>query len=295
MHLRAATRGSPLALWQTRHVQALLADQGVVLEPVVVSTTGDERSRTPIREMGGKGVFVKEVQAAVIHGDADIAVHSMKDLPARTPDPLVVAAVPKRADPRDALVGSRLEDLRVGAKVATGAPRRRAQLGSLRPDIEFHELRGNIATRLSRVGEFDAVIVAVAALERLGLTPEIVEPQGVAKLLPQVGQGALAIECRADAPEVVETLRAIQHSESRAQTDVERGFLAELGGDCDLPAAAYAELVDDGQVWLRSMLSSPDGSTVLRDDCVEAWSTEVGRGAARRLLDAGGSELLSSM
>lgn len=272
----------------------MLRDHGVVVEPVVVSTTGDQRRETPISEMGGKGVFVKEVQLAVIEGEADIAVHSMKDLPAVTPEPLVIAAVPRRADPRDALVGSRLGDLREGARVATGAPRRRAQLGSLRPDLEFHELRGNISTRLARAVDFDAIVVAAAALERLGETPEVVEVQDVDALLPQVGQGALAIECRVSDPDVVEVLEAIQDPETRAATDVERAFLAELGGDCELPAAAFAEISGHGRVRLRSMLSSFDGSTVLSDDCLEDWSAEVGRRAARRLLENGGSGLLGS-
>lgn len=295
MRIRAATRGSPLARWQTAHVGALIAAVGVDVDPVVVSTTGDVLADTPIRELGGKGLFVKEVQAAVLSGDADIAVHSMKDLPAATPEGLTLAAVPLRADPRDALVGAKLNDLPRGARVATGAPRRRAQLAALRPDIELCELRGNIATRLAKAADFDAVVMAAAALERLGEAPPIVDLLEPSLMLPQVGQGALAIECRSDAVEHLEILAGIEHRPSRAVTDVERSFLGELGGDCDLPAAAHGEILDDGRLRFRSLLASPDGSTVLRDDRVGELMSEVGALAARHLLQNGGLELLGPL
>ncbi|MFV2039218.1 MAG: hydroxymethylbilane synthase [Acidimicrobiales bacterium] len=246
MLIRAATRGSALALWQTRHVAELLAPHGVTVEEVVVSTTGDARLDIPIHAMGGKGVFVKEVQAAVLAGHADIAVHSMKDLPSITPDGLTLAAVPVRADARDALVGSRLSGLAQGANVATGSVRRRAQLAALRADLVVSELRGNITTRLEKAGQFDAIIMAAAALERLGETPEVVDVLAPEVMLPQVGQGALAIEARRDHTEVIELLAHIEDPSSRRLTDAERAFLAELGGDCDLPAGAYATPHPDG-------------------------------------------------
>ncbi len=291
MRIRAATRGSALALWQTRHVAALLAPAGVEVEAVVVSTVGDRRTDVPLHQMGGKGVFVKEVQAAVLDGRADIAVHSMKDLPSGTPDGLVLAAVPARADARDVLVGSTLGDLIEGATVASGSVRRRAQLAAARPDLRFAELRGNIATRLEKAAGFDAIVMAAAALDRLGEQPAVVERLPVEIMLPQVGQGALAIECRSDDSEVVRTVGAIEDAATRLLTDAERAFLAELGGDCDLPAGAYAVADDDG-IRLRSMLAALDGSTVLADDRTGADPAFLGRTAARTLLDTGGLALL---
>ncbi len=293
--LRAATRGSPLALWQTRHVAALLRAAGVAVDgvdEVVVTTVADRRAETPIHRMGGKGVFVKEVQAAVIEGRADVAVHSMKDLPSATPPELLLAAVPERGDPRDALVGCRLGALAEGATVATGSIRRRSQLAALRPDLRFAELRGNIATRLAKASNFDAIVVAAAALARLGETPQVVDVLEPEVLLPQVGQGALAVECRRDDAGLAEVLAAVQDPVTRRLTDAERAYLAELGGDCDLPTGAHAVLAG-GDVRLRALLAAPDGSRVLRDDRRGADGEELGRAAARALLDAGGRELLA--
>lgn len=242
--VRAATRGSPLALWQTRHVAALLrsAHPGVTVEEVTVSTVGDRRLDVPIHEMGGKGVFAKEVQQAVLDGRADIAVHSGKDLPALTPPGLVIAAVPERADPRDVLVGARLAELPAGAHIGTGSVRRRAQLAWLRPDLRFGELRGNIATRLERAAGFDAIVMAKAALDRLEVEPPIVDPVPVDLMVPQVAQGALVVECREDDLATLALLRAIEHAPTRTVVDAERAFLVELGGDCDLPAGAHGVL-----------------------------------------------------
>ncbi len=248
--LRAATRGSALALWQTNHVAELLAAavanttdaEAVHLEPVVVSTVGDRQSEVPISTIGGKGVFVKEVQAAVLDGRADIAVHSAKDLPAATPEGLVIAAVPKRADPRDVLVGCELSNLAKGAVVATGSARRRVQLQALRGDLNFVELRGNIGTRLAKATDYGAVVMAKAALDRLGEIPAVAEVLSPEVMVPQVGQGALAVECRADDEQTKELLAAIQDPVSRIQVDAERAFLATLGGDCTFPAGAYAQL-----------------------------------------------------
>ncbi len=212
--LRVATRGSELARWQARRVAALL---GPETELVVVSTAGDQRVDVPIHAVGGTGIFVKEVQQAVLDGRADVAVHSAKDLPASdNPDGLVLAAVPERADPRDVLVGSTLEALPAGARVATGSVRRRAQLAALRPDLTFAELRGNIATRLDRATDFDAIVMAAAALERLGLDDRIDEYLEPSVVLPQVGQGALAVECRIDDDDTLARVAAID--DERAST-----------------------------------------------------------------------------
>lgn len=296
MKLRAATRGSPLALWQVEHVAALLAPAGVEVEPVVVETSGDVVLDRPIWEIGGKGVFVKEVQAAVLDGRAEFAVHSAKDLPSLTVEGLVLAAVPVRGEPRDALVGSTLADLPTGALVATGSVRRRAQLAWLRPDLTFTGLRGNIATRLAKAGDYAAIVMAAAALERLGLADRATEVLDPDVMLPQVGQGALAIEARAGDAPVLNALAAIEHGPSRVAVEAERGFLAELGGDCDLPAGAHATVAPDGSVALEGLLASLDGHVVLResDTGPAAGAAAVGHALARRLLDDhGGAALLT--
>jgi hydroxymethylbilane synthase len=292
--LRAATRGSALARWQTDHVAALLraAHPGVEVEAMTVETTGDRRAATPIREMGGKGVFVKEVQAAVLDGRADIAVHSAKDLPSETPDDLVIAAVPERADPRDALVGSRLDDLPAGALVATGSVRRRAQLAWIRPDLTFAELRGNIDTRLSKAPRFGAIVIALAALERLGRDDAVAEALPPSVMLPQVAQGALAVECRRDDDATRALLAAIEDGPSRRAVDAERAFLGALGGGCDLPAGALAR-VRGGDVEIEAMLATLDGRIVLRASMADADPEAAGAAVARHLLDErGGASLL---
>jgi hydroxymethylbilane synthase len=309
--VRIATRGSALARWQADHVADLLRaahGDAVEVELVVVETSGDRRLDVPIWEIGGKGVFVKEVQAAVLEGRADLAVHSAKDLPALTAPGLVIAAVPERADPRDALVGSTLDALPPGAVVATGSVRRRAQLAWLRPDLTFAELRGNMATRLAKAEGFAAGVMAVAALDRLGLADRISEVLEPDVLLPQVGQGTLAVEARAGTDAEDETLRerlaAIDHPASRLRLEVERGFLAELGGDCDLPAGAYATLSESGtEVTVEGLIASLDGHVVLRRSLSAPRLDSsgpphpepelLGRHVARHLLDRdGGAALL---
>ncbi len=301
MSLRIATRGSELALWQARHVADLLTavDPDLEIDLVVVRTSGDRRLDVPIWELGGKGVFVAEVRTAVLDGDADLAVHSAKDLPAVPLDGLVLAAVPERADPRDSLVGGTLDGLAPGALVATGSVRRRSQLAWHRPDLRFCGVRGNIATRLGKVGTdgIDAVVVAAAALDRLGLSDSADEVLDASVLLPQVGQGALAVECR-DADDALRSLlAAVEHEPSRRAVDAERGFLAELGGDCDLPAGAYATARGSGGgVQVTGMVASADGHVVLRHvvDGDDDDPASVGRRVARHLLDeAGGAALLT--
>ncbi len=284
--IRAATRGSALARWQTDHIATRLAETiGAEVEPVIVSTAGDRDKTTPLHQIGGKGVFVKEVQAALLDGRADIAVHSAKDLPALTPDGLVICAVPPRADPRDALVGCALADLPNGATVGTGSIRRQVQLAMIRPDVELVEIRGNIDTRLGLVrsegGELDAIVMAAAALDRLGRTPDVVGRLEVVTMLPQVGQGTLAIECRADDRDTIEALAAIDDPESRRILDAERAFLVELGGDCDLPAGAHG-VVDGDNVVLTAMLS--DGAeTVFIDTRTGPDGVALGHGLAADL------------
>jgi hydroxymethylbilane synthase len=250
-------------------------------------------------------VFVKEVQAAVTRGDADAAVHSAKDLPASeelAAPGLVLGAFPERGDPRDVLVGARLEELATGATVATGSARRRVQLANLRPDLTFADLRGNLATRLARVGAdgVTAVVAARAALDRLGWTPaggQAVETLGPDTMVPQVAQGALAVECRADDDATLTALAAIDDPAVRRVVEAERAFLAELGGGCTLPVGAHAvdagrDGATDGELELTGMVAGADGHVVLRHTRHGVDGPALGRAVARYLLDdAGGSDL----
>ncbi len=286
--LRAATRASALARWQTDRVLALL---DATAEVVTVTTTGDRDPEAPIRRLGGQGVFVKEVQDAVLDGRADLAVHSAKDLPSTTPPGLVLACVPERADPRDALVGTALDDLPTGARVATGSVRRRAQLAHHRPDLTFAELRGNVPTRLERAAAHDAAVIALAALQRLELVDARVHPVDPAILLPQVAQGALAVECRADDAGTRAALARIEDPPARRRVDAERAFLAELGGGCDVPVGALAEL-DGRDVVITAALASLDGHVVLRASAAAGDPLDAGRRVAALLLDRHGGRAL---
>jgi hydroxymethylbilane synthase len=249
------------------------------VELVVVDTQGDRRLDVPIYELGGKGVFAKEVQAAVLDGRADLAVHSAKDLPSVSVPGLVIAAVPERGDPRDALVGSALADLPQGAEVATGSLRRRVELLRHRPDLRFASLRGNMQTRLDKAAEHDAIVVAATAFDRLGLAAHLTERLDVDTVLPQVAQAALAVECRDGDRELRERLSTIEHWPTRRCVDAERAFLAELGGDCSLPAGAFA--VSDGDdLLLRAFLASSDGQTMARVT-VSGKDAAIGTEAAR--------------
>ncbi|HEX6310301.1 MAG TPA: hydroxymethylbilane synthase [Acidimicrobiia bacterium] len=287
--LRVATRGSALARWQAERVVELL---GVDAEIVAVSTRGDERADTPIHAMGGTGVFVAEVSRYVLDGHADIAVHSAKDLPSATEPGLVLAAVPERGDPRDALVGASLAGVPTGGRVGTGSVRRRAQLANLRDDLTFGELRGNIPTRLARADAFDAVVVAAAALDRLGLAGRIAERLEPAVMLPQVAQGALAVECRADDAATRQRLAAIDDPRARSAVTAERAYLERLGGGCSLPVGALARVGDDGTVELEALLASLDGRIALRARSAGRDPEALGVAVADQILDAQGGRLL---
>lgn len=282
--LRVATRGSALARWQAERVvarlQDCLGDRGAEL--VVIETTGDQRADEPLHAIGGTGVFVKEVQAAVLAGQADVAVHSAKDLPAQSFPGLVLAAIPERADPRDALVGSTLADLPTGAVVATGSVRRRAQLAHLRPDLGFAELRGNIPTRLERAAGFAAIVVAAAALDRLDLSSRIAERLDPAVMVPQVAQGALAVECRVDDQATLAQLQTINDPTAERAVVAERAFLAELGSGCSLPIGAYAQ-IEGADVVITGILSSYDGRVVYRETVRDERAVVAGQTLAGAL------------
>ena len=266
---------------------------GCDCELVVVETAGDRRQDRAVWDIGGQGVFVKEVQAAVLDGRADAAVHSAKDLPSRTDPGLTIAAFPARADARDVLVGNRLDDLGPGAPVATGSVRRRAQLTWLRPDLTFVSLRGNIATRLERIPPGGAIVMAAAALQRLGLEPSVADFLEPYLMLPQVAQGAIAVECRDDDEASREALHPADDTTTRVCVEAERAFLARLGGGCDLPVAAHATL-DSGELLLEGMLASLDGRSMLRSAKrgPAADRTALGTALADDILAGGGAGLL---
>lgn len=272
----------------------MLRDQGdgVVAELVLVSTTGDQKSETPIWEMGGTGVFVKEVSDVVMRGDADFAVHSAKDLPSSTPDGLTLAAFPERADARDAIVGSTLDGIPTGGRVGTGSVRRRAQLAALRSDLTFTSLRGNVATRVEKAHELDAVVVAYAALQRLELENKAAEVLDPGLMLPQVGQGALAVECRSDDVKTRELLAAIDDPYVRAAVTAERAFLRELGGGCNFPCAALGLVDPEGHVGVETMLASLDGRVIVRATGQGTDPDALGVSVARNLLDDLGGQLI---
>ena len=294
--LRIATRASTLAVWQAEHIAGLLqvAHAGIEVELLTVSTEGDRRLDLPLSEIGGKGVFATEVQAAVLDGRADLAVHSAKDLPAVTAEERFLAAIPTRGDARDALVGSSLEDLGEGAVVATGSARRRALLAQMRPDLQFEELRGNMATRLAKAEKFDAIVVAAVAFERLGLAGHLSELLNVDAFVPQVGQGALAVECRAGDEVTAALLAVIEHAPSRRCVEAERAFLAQLGGDCSLPAGAHAQIRLGTQITLSAVLADKVGGRVLHQTETGDDPELLGRslaGSLRKQLDLSGEHL----
>ena len=251
---RLATRSSAQATAQAEHVARAIraAHHGLDVELVFVDTLGDQLADVPLHTIGGQGVFVKEVQRAVLAGLADAAVHSAKDLPSAQSDGLVLAAFTRRRDPRDALIGRRLTELAPGACVASGSVRRRAQLAAVRPDLRFAELRGNIQTRLTKIPDDGAIVMAVAALEILGMTDRVAEMLDPARFVPAPGQGCVAIEHRSDDEVAAAVLAAVDHQPSRSAVLAERSFLAELGSGCSLPVGAHAT---DGR--LTGFLADP--------------------------------------
>jgi hydroxymethylbilane synthase len=302
--LRIATRKSQLALWQAEHVAALLrqAHPGLVIELVPLLTQGDRIQDRSLAAIGGKGLFIKELEVAIEDLRADIAVHSMKDVPADMPAGLVIAAVLKRADARDALITTsgiaRLDDLPRGACVGTSSLRRQAQLCALRPDLRIEALRGNVDTRLRKLeaGGMDAIVLACAGLIRLGLESRITARLDPKVCLPAVTQGVIGIECRSNDARTLQLLRALEDPATRTVMEAERAFAARLGGSCQSPIAAYATL-DKDRIRLEGLVAEPDGSRLLRD--FASGSSEdpaaLGRQLAERMLDAGAKALLERL
>jgi hydroxymethylbilane synthase len=301
--LRIATRQSQLALWQAEHVAALLRrahpGMAVVLKPM--STKGDRILDRSLAAIGGKGLFIKELEAALEGRQADMAVHSMKDVPSDLPAGLVIAAVLPRVVARDALVSVRartLEDLPLGARLGTSSLRRQAQLLAARPDLVIEALRGNVDTRLKRLdgGELDAIVLACAGLIRLGLESRISARLDPKISLPAVSQGVIGIECRADDLESRRVLEALNDAATRRAVDAERAFARRLGGSCQSPIAAYAQVAQD-HLTLEGLVAEPDGSRVLRDTISGSAATPeiLGVELAERVLRAGAGELLQRL
>lgn len=301
--LRVATRASELALAQARQVAGLLERAlGRRVELLPLKTEGDRLVSVSLAKQGGKGLFVKEIEDALLDGRADFAVHSAKDLPAVLPAELALVAFPERADPRDALVGrergATLATLRAGARVGTGSLRRAAQLRARRPDLEIAPLRGNVPTRLRKLASegLDAVVLACAGLERLALAERIDERLAPEIMLPAVGQGVLAVEARRDG-ELARAAAAITHRATEDRVTAERAVLTRLGADCNVPLAAYAELTARGTLHLRALLAASDGARCLRTE-VEgppADAARLGARAAEAILQGGGEALLAEL
>ena len=301
--IRIATRRSKLALWQAEHVAALLRDAhpGLAVELVPMSTQGDRVLDRALAEVGGKGLFVKELEVALREGRADIAVHSMKDVPSQLPEGFRIAAVLPRANPHDALLSlrhARFADLPPGARVGTSSPRRQSQLRSARGDLSLELLRGNVDTRLRRLEQdgLDAILLACAGLERLGLGERITEVLDIGVCVPAVGQGVIGIECREDDARSAELLQPLHHGDSSLRLEAERAFARRLGGSCHSPIAAHATL-DHQQLTLHGFIGSPDGSETYRDRIAgpQGDAEALGELLAARMQAAGGGALLERL
>jgi hydroxymethylbilane synthase len=299
--LRIATRSSPLAIWQAEYVQQRLMalNPALQVELVRIKTQGDIILDTPLAKIGGKGLFVKELEQAMLDGRADIAVHSMKDVPMELPDGLTLAVICEREDPRDAFVSNQFahfDDLPHGAHVGTSSLRRSAQLKASRPDLRISSLRGNVQTRLGKLdsGEFDAILLAAAGLKRLGLGERIRHPLAAEVSLPAVGQGAVGIECRAEDPRVHALLAPLNDPDTWDRVVAERAMNRRLEGGCQVPIAGYAELEGD-RLWLRGLVASEQGDQVLRADAHggRADAESLGQQVAETLLAAGAGDILA--
>ena len=303
--LKIGTRGSALALWQANHVSALLreAHPGLEVTLEIIKTSGDKIQDVPLAKIGGKGLFVKEIEEALLEKRVDLAVHSLKDVPAQLPPELILIAILPRVDPSDALIvrdglAKDVMALPQGARIGTSSLRRQLQLKALRPDFQMFPLRGNVDTRLRKVaeGEYDAIVLAAAGLLRLGWGDRISQTISAEHMLPAVGQGVLGLEGRVGDAQVQELVAPLHHHETALVASAERGVNAGLSGGCQVPIASHAQLVDN-KLWLRALVGSPDGAEVLREELWAFTGTvsdaeSVGYQLARRLLAKGADRLI---
>jgi hydroxymethylbilane synthase len=297
-----ATRGSQLALWQSNHIKDVLEEQnpGLEVELNVIITTGDRIQDKALSKIGGKGLFLKELEEAMLRGEAQIAVHSLKDVPTVMPDGLLLAAITEREDCRDALLSERyvnIDALPKGAVVGTSSLRRRMQIEKIRPDLVIKDLRGNVDTRIRKLkeGQFDAIILAAAGINRLSLLDAVkhVYPISLDEMVPSMGQGALGIEAVNDA-EVLKIVAGLEDEYSRVETTIERSFVDALDGGCQVPIGVNASVLEDGNVSIRAVLGLPDGSEMLSDIKVVSRKNyeTVGREIAAEFIARGAKELL---
>jgi hydroxymethylbilane synthase len=299
LRLRVGSRGSQLALWQANHIAAKLRERGHEVEIEIIHTTGDKITDVVLARVGSKGMFIKEIEEALADGRIDLAVHSLKDLPTELSDQFTIAAIPAREDPRDAFCSvkcSSIEDLPQGARVGTSSLRREAQLKALRPDLNVHALRGNVDTRLRKLdsGDYDAVILAAAGLKRLGRTELVKQILTTEVMCPAAGQGALAIEARAEDEGIICHLVFMDDAATRAETDCERALLQAMGGGCQVPIGANAQLRND-TLSLRAVIAEPDGKSVLREFATGSDARSLGEATGAKLLDQGGREILDGV
>jgi hydroxymethylbilane synthase len=297
--LRIGSRGSQLALWQANHIAALLRERGHEVAIEIIHTTGDKITDVALAKVGTKGMFTKEIEEALAAGRIDLAVHSLKDLPAELPLGFEIAAITKREDPRDAFCSrhyTKIEDLPKKAHVGTSSLRRQAQLKAIRPDLDIHPLRGNVDTRLRKLeqGEYDAIILASAGLKRLGKTGLIKQIIPAEIMCPAAGQGALGIEIRAGDAAMRELLAFLDDPAARAATTCERALLNRLGGGCQVPIGAFAE-VRKGKLHLESIVADPDGARLLRDSRDGDDPEQLGNEAGAALLARGGDKILAAV
>ncbi len=289
-----ASRGSQLALWQARWVAAQLSAAGQECRIEIIKTTGDKITDVPLAKVGTKGLFTKEIEEALLDGRAHLAVHSLKDLPTELPEGLVLAAIPEREDPRDAMVGRTLANLPMGAKVGTSSLRRAAQLRQLRPDLQVESIRGNLDTRLRKLdeGQYDAILLAAAGLKRLGWGDRIAEILSPEQMCPAVGQGALAIEARAG----FDGAKMLDHADTRIAVLAERAVLGALGGGCQVPIGAYATVSED-RVHILAIVAAPDGTQVIRAEAEgpAAEASLIGASLAAELLTRGARQILEAV
>ncbi len=302
-NIRIATRKSPLALWQAEHVAALLQQlhPDLSIEIIGMSTKGDRILDAPLAKVGGKGLFVKELEQGMLAGEADIAVHSLKDVPVEFPDGLQLAVVMERENPHDAFVSNNFADFAAlphGACVGTSSLRRQCQLADRRPDLRIEPLRGNVNTRLAKLdaGDYDAIILAAAGLIRLGFEARIRAPIAPEVSLPAIGQGAIGIECRCNDPRIEALIAPLHHPETADRVLAERAMNLRLHGGCQVPIAGHA-VIDGDHLWLRGLVGTPDGTRILRAEAsgLRSAAIEIGTQVADALLAQGAGEILSAL
>jgi len=299
-HLRIGSRGSKLALWQSNHIAALLRAQGHTVDIKIIQTTGDKITDVALAKVGTKGMFTKEIEEALAAGEVDLAVHSLKDLPTELPAGFEIAAIPKRESPLDAFFSAKFDSINAlpqGARVGTSSLRRQAQLMALRPDLDIHPLRGNVDTRLRKLeaGEYAAIILAAAGVNRLGLTQLVRQIIPADAMCPAAGQGALGVEIRQGDAATGQQLAFLDDPAARSTTTCERALLNAMGGGCQVPIGAFAEVGNGPMLRLQAVVAHPDGTKVLRETQSGSDPIKLGEAVGKALLQRGGSAILEAV